>query len=129
MAPPTQVGNTEALEGPRLEAAISTAIVQALRQRTGRGPTRARTTLGENLVVCILAATLTTGEHSLVANGDGELVLRVRRAYQEVLRDQMITSVEDLSGREVIAFMSADHLEPELATEIFVLKPVEQTIA
>jgi hypothetical protein len=29
----------------------------------------------------------------------------------------------------VIAFMSADHLEPELATEIFVLKPVEQTIA
>jgi hypothetical protein len=32
--------------------------------------------------------------------------------------------VEEISGRRVSAFMSANHLEPDLAVEIFVLEPL-----
>lgn len=43
-------------------AAISQAIVQILREYTGRGPMKARTTIHENVVPVMLEQTLTKGE-------------------------------------------------------------------
>ncbi|MDQ6778613.1 MAG: DUF2294 domain-containing protein [Actinomycetota bacterium] len=54
--------------GP-LSLAISNAIVGLLREYTGRGPTRARTTIRDNVVLVMLEQTLTKGEQSLVAKG------------------------------------------------------------
>ena len=44
-----------------LAAAISNTVVGILAQTTGRGPTKAKTTLGENGVFVVLQDTLTTG--------------------------------------------------------------------
>jgi hypothetical protein len=41
---------------------------------------RARTTIGEDLVVCVMSAPLTKGEQSIVDNAHGALVLRAREA-------------------------------------------------
>ena len=40
------------------------------------------------------------------------------------MRADLVTAVEGLTGRSVAAFMSANHIEPDLAAEIFVLAPV-----
>jgi hypothetical protein len=40
-------------------------------RHTGRGPTRARTTIDHDIVACVMA-TLTTGEPSLAADGEEE---------------------------------------------------------
>jgi Na+-translocating membrane potential-generating system MpsC-like protein len=45
-----------------LGAAISTAVVHMLAETTGRGPTKAKTTLGENGVFVVLQDNLTKGE-------------------------------------------------------------------
>jgi uncharacterized protein YbcI len=115
-------------EGPRpqdgaLEAAISTAMVQMLNRYTGRGPVQARTTLGEDVVVCVMSATLTKGERSLVDHDHGALVLRAREAYQDIMKTKAIASVEHLTGRSVTAFMSCNHLDPDVAAEVFILRP------
>jgi len=52
-----------------LAAAISNGIVGLLHSYTGRGPVRARTTIDDNLIVCVLGATLTKAEQALVENG------------------------------------------------------------
>ena len=39
------------------------------------------------------------------------------------MREDAIASVEQLTGRKVTAFMSANHIEPDLAAELFVLEP------
>ena len=49
-----------------------------------------------------------------------------RRAYQDAMRSDCIAAIEDLAGRTVIAFMSANHIDPDLAAEIFVLEPRPQ---
>ena len=49
-------------------AMISTATVQDAHY-TGRGPTKAKTLIGEDMVTVLLADTLTRGERTLVANG------------------------------------------------------------
>ena len=56
-------------EGPNydgeLAASISNTVVRALSRTTGRGPTKAKTTLGANGVFVVLQDTLTRGEQTL----------------------------------------------------------------
>jgi uncharacterized protein YbcI len=108
-------------------AMISTATVQLLHEYTGRGPTKAKTILNEDLVTILLADTLTKGERTLVEAGRSERVLEVRRDYQLAMRDDLVAVVERQLERKVIAFMSQNHIDPDLAIETFVLEPVETT--
>jgi uncharacterized protein YbcI len=107
-----------------LSAAISNAVVGLLHDYTGRGPTRARTHIATDLITVVLEDTLTKGERSLVADGKSELVLGTRYAYQQTMRTDLVAVVEARSGRQVRAFLSDNHLEPDIAVECFVLEPV-----
>jgi uncharacterized protein YbcI len=107
--------------GSSLHVSLSNAIVGFLREYTGRGPTRARTTIRDNVVLVMLEQTLTKGEQSLVAKGRGEQVLALRREYQEAMREESSAVVAELTGRNVIAMMSANHIAPDLGAEIYVL--------
>ena len=106
-----------------IAAAISNLTVHLLNEYTGRGPVRARTHLEDDLVTVVLNDTLTKGERSLVRDGEEEHVLETRRAYQRTMREELTEGVERITGREVIAFMSANHVEPDVAVEVFVLAP------
>jgi uncharacterized protein YbcI len=96
-------------------------IVRLMRQYTGRGPIRARTTIRDNVVVVMLEETLTKGEQVLVARGRGENVLALRREYQEAMRDESSERIAELTGQNVTAMMSDNHLVPDLAVEIYIL--------
>jgi uncharacterized protein YbcI len=120
----TSPDHQELERGPRA-AAISNAIVQLLHNYTGRGPTRARTTIADDVIVCVLADTLTKSEWKLVEAGEQGMVLHQRSTFQRLMRNEAIAAVEDLSGRRVTAFMSNNHIDPDLAVETFVLEPLE----
>ena len=104
-------------------AMISTATVQLLHEYTGRGPTKAKTMINDELVTVLLADTLTKGERKLVELGNGDRVIRLRHDFQLAMREDMIAIVERQLERKVIAFMSQNHIDPDLAVEVFVLEP------
>ena len=104
-------------------AAISTLVVRLMTEYTGRGPTKARTYIDEDLITVLLQNLLTKGERSLVQDGRRELVQSTRFAFQQTMKQDLIRGVENITGRNVLAFMSANHLEPDMAAEIFVLHP------
>ena len=110
-----------------LSAAISNAVVRALARTTGRGPTQAKTTIGENGIFVVLQDSLTVGERSLTAAGDGDAVLALRRRWQRVMEADVSREIEELTGRTVIGFMSDNHIDPDLAVEVFVLEPLSET--
>ena len=112
-----------ALRGGELNAAISKAVVQSFSEYIGRGPTKARTSIRDDLVVCLLENSLTRAERSLVTGGREQLVLDTRRAFQSTMRNDLVAAVERLSGRTVVAFMSDNHIDPDIATETFLLAP------
>src|SRR5919106_1432345 len=87
-------------------ADISRAAVQVLREYTGRGPTKARTTINHDSVMIVLGDTLTKGERRLAENGKADRVKQVRHDYQLVMQDDLVAAVERVLGRKVIAFMS-----------------------
>ncbi len=106
-------------------AAISNLVVRLMSEYTGRGPTKSRTYVHDDLITVVLQDTLTKGERSLVRDGKEELVLATRLAYQMTMREALIDGLEQITGRTVRAFMSANHMEPDIAVEIFVLEGVK----
>jgi uncharacterized protein YbcI len=104
-----------------LHVAISNAIVRILREYTGRGPTKAKTTIRDDVVLVMLQQALTKGELSLVRNGRAEKVLEIRHEYQKAMQEECIAAIGALTGRTVTAMLSANHIEPDLGAEIFVL--------
>ena len=97
--------------------------MRLLSEYTGRGPTKARTHFNDNLITVVVQDLLTKGERSLIRDGKADLVLETRRAYQLTMRDDYTAGIEEITGRQVIAFLSANHIEPDIAIESFMLAP------
>ncbi len=91
---------------------------------SGRGPTKARTTIGRDHVLVMFENTLTDGERNLVQGGHREEVENVRRTYQEVMEKEACELIAGITGRRVSRFMSANQVEiPDAAAEIFLPEP------
>lgn len=82
---------------------------------------KARTTVDGDLVVVILRDNMTPGERTLVRGDKDAEVLRLRRAFQDAMEQDLVAVVERLTERNVQAFMSANHTRPDAAAEIFLL--------
>ncbi|MGH8573336.1 MAG: DUF2294 domain-containing protein [Gammaproteobacteria bacterium] len=117
-----EAGASQSTNGS-LNAAISNAVVKMLAESTGRGPTKARTTIDRDLVMVVLQDTLTKGERFLVESERSAQVLEMRRHYQAAMETDCRAAVERLMGRKVIAFMSANNIGPDIGAEIFILEP------
>lgn len=110
--------------GGEVLASISTQIVQLLRDAVGKGPTRCKTHwAGSDMLLVVLGGGYLTSEQTLYAAGRGADVRAGRQALQDVLEERMRAVVEQHVGRRVVAFMSAQHQDPDLQVEIFVLEP------
>jgi uncharacterized protein YbcI len=112
-------------ERPRGSAAnaISNTVVRLMSEYTGRGPTKAKTVINRDLITVVLGDLLTKGEHRLVEAGKSDLVLQMRHQFQLTMREDLVTAVEMVTERKVIAFMSDNHIDPDMAVEIFILEP------
>jgi uncharacterized protein YbcI len=102
---------------------ISNAISRLHKDFIGRGPTNSRTTIDGNLVVCLLEGGYTRAEQTLTANDKGDIVAAGRLGLQDAMRQAMIAAVEQITGRRVYSFMSANDLEQNHQVEVFVLTP------
>jgi uncharacterized protein YbcI len=109
--------------GASLHASVSDAVVRITAEYTGRGPTRARTTINGEWIFVTLTDTLTKGERTLANNSRADLVRESRRAFQDAMRDDFVAEIEGLTGRRVTAFLSDNHIEPDVAIEAFQLAP------
>jgi uncharacterized protein YbcI len=118
------VDGPQALPAGELKNRISNAVVQLMHDYTGRGPTRARTYVDDDLVTILLRDTMTTAETNLADAGQEAFVLELRQKFQETMRHDLVGVVEQHTGRTVDVFMSSNSIHPDAAAEIFVLAPV-----
>jgi uncharacterized protein YbcI len=114
--------------GPTL-ATISTALVQLHSRYYGKGPTKAKTYMVNDTVICILRGGFTTVERTLIEGGNADAVYQIRRSFQRAMEDNFKEVIEGALGRKVIAYMSQIHADPDLALEVFMLEPSEESAA
>jgi uncharacterized protein YbcI len=105
-------------------ASISTGLVQLHSRYYGKGPTKAKTYLLDDTVICLLRGGFTRVERTLIAEGEAQAVHDIRRSFQKAMEVQFRDIIEGATDRKVIAYMSQVHEDPEIALEVFVLEPV-----
>lgn len=111
------------LTGGELNAAITREVVRIHTAAIGRGPKKSYSFHNGDTLVTILLEVLTRAEQNLVAYDEGEAVLAMRQLSQRAMAEEMKAAVSRLTGRKVLAFMSDNHLDPDMAVQVFILEP------
>ncbi len=115
--------SSEPGEHARQAAAAGTAITRLHHDRYGRGAGTTRVVYQRNYLTVYLEDIYTAAERTLIDAGREEAVKATRQEFQMAMRGPFTEAVEQATGRKVIAFMSQVHFDPDMAAEIFVLKP------
>ncbi|HEX8066443.1 MAG TPA: Na-translocating system protein MpsC family protein [Thermoleophilaceae bacterium] len=105
---------------------ITNGLVHIMSQYTGRGPTRARTTVNTNVVVAVFHETLTKAEQNLVAAGNVEAVEFMRTSFDRLLRSEAISLVEGILERKVVSMLTDVDPDANIALQAFILDPVPE---
>ena len=116
-------GVQEHMSGGALNAALANELGKLIADFTGRGATRTRAVVHQDLVVCVLEDSATKAEQNLVAAGKADLVRLQRDALQRAMGPQLIAAVERLTGQRVRTFMSGTDEHGGSSVEAFVLDP------
>lgn len=106
-----------------MNAAIANEVGKLVADFTGRGATKSRAFVQQDLVVCVLEDGATRAERNLVAAGRSDLVRIQRDALQRAMGPQLVAAVERLTSRTVQTFLSGMDEEGGSSIEAFVLEP------
>jgi uncharacterized protein YbcI len=114
-----QDGSTP-LAGGHLLAAISTQVVAILREHYGRGPMKAKTYALDDLIVVVMRGSgFTPLEKTIMESGEPDRVVAMRHDFQHMMTKRFTSTIEELTGRTVLAFLSQAHVDPDITIEIF----------
>jgi uncharacterized protein YbcI len=102
-------------------ATISREIVRLQAEYYGKGPTKARTYINDDVVIVVLEETFTRAEKTLVQRGEGDAIQHIRRRFQQQMAENFIGIVEQATGRRVRAFLSDTDITQDVSVETFLL--------
>jgi uncharacterized protein YbcI len=125
---PPETGKKDAPpSGGRLLAAISTSIVGILREHYGRGPMKAKTYALDDIIVVVMRGSgFTPLEQTIMDSGEPQRVIDLREDFQRMMAVRYKQTIEELTSRKVVAFLSQAHIEPDITMEIFFIdRPLE----
>lgn len=114
----------ERLDGDELLVAVTEAMVEFHQRYYHRKPVSAKTMLlGDDLLACVLSGVYTDVEKTMIEIQRSTIVQETRNEFQNAMQDKFIKAIEDLSGRQVMAFISNHHVGPDIEIELFFLVP------
>jgi uncharacterized protein YbcI len=106
-----------------MSLAVSNAMVRIYKEQFGRGPTKAQTHFaGQDIVISTLKDSLTPAERNLVALGEHQRLRDMRMFFQHAAKDEFCSTVEQIIGRKVVAFVSGIDTHEDVSTEVFYLE-------
>ena len=100
---------------------ISREMVRLQAEYYGKGPTRAKTYIVDDLVVVVLEETFTRAERTLADRGERDAIQHIRRRFQQQMADSFTSIVEQATGRKVKTFLSETDIDDDVSVETFLL--------
>ena len=124
----TTDAHADAPGGQSVTAAVSNAMVKLYKEQFGRGPTKTRTNFaGPDLLITTLEDSLTPAERGLVEMGEHQRLRDVRMFFQYASEEQFRSTVEEITGRKVVAFISGIDTVKDVSSEVFYLEPEDNS--
>jgi uncharacterized protein YbcI len=82
----------------------------------------AKTYAHDDLIIVVLRGMgFTPLERTMMDSGDPERVVEMRHDFQRIMTERYKQTIEELTGRKVLAFLSQAHVEPDITMESFFL--------
>lgn len=117
----------EGQSGAALLAAISREMVKAMKVFYGRGPTKAKSYLIDDLLFVVMRGGMTEAEQTLLDAGEADAVRAFRQHFENVMGERLIGTVEQLTERKVVTYQSQVLFDPHTIIEVFLFeKPFER---
>lgn len=118
-----QIGTPTDDRATSVRLALANSMMAIMKQYYGKGPTGAKAWVLDDYVFIAMEGGLTRNEETLVEDGKEDLVREYRLAFQETVKDTMMGSVAEITGRRVLTYHSQVVFHPPRAFEIFLLEP------
>jgi uncharacterized protein YbcI len=81
---------------------------------------RAKTYALDDIIVVVMRGSgFTPLEQTIMNSGEPARVVAMREDFQRVMADRYRETIQELTGRNVVAFLSQAHVEPDITIEIF----------
>ncbi len=107
-------------EGQSLLLQISNAMVRMQKEFFGKGPTKTKSYMFDDILLVVMREGLTTAEKTMLEFGHPQQVRQFRQLYQDEMCERLTGLVEELTGRTVVTYQSQVLFDPDIALEIFV---------
>lgn len=115
--------------GGALLSKISNEIVRAFKRYYGKGPTKAKSYMVDDLLFIVLRGGVTVAEETLLEAGKADAVRSFRQTFENEMEARLTGLIEDLTGRRVINYQSQILFDPDMSVEIFVFDaPADEAV-
>jgi uncharacterized protein YbcI len=117
-------------EGTSLLSTISREMVKAMKTYYGRGPTKAKSYLVDDLLFIVMRGGSTEAEKTMLEAGEQDAVREFRQRFENVMAARLVGTIEQLTERKVVNYQSQVLFDPDVTVEIFVFdRPIERRAA
>jgi len=81
---------------------------------------KAKTYVLDDIIVVVMRGSgFTPLEQTIMDSGEPDRVIAMRENFQSVMAARYRETIEELTGRKVLAFLSQAHVDPDITMEIF----------
>jgi uncharacterized protein YbcI len=108
--------------GQSLLLQISNAMVRAQKEFFGKGPTRAKSYMLDDMLFVVMRGGLTQAERTMLDFGHPDQVREFRQLFQNEMTEKLTGMIEDLTGRKVLTYQSQVLFDPNVVIEMFVFE-------
>ena len=102
---------------------ISNAMVRMQKEFFGKGPTKAKSYMFDDMLLVVMREGLTTAEKTMLEFGHPAQVRQFRQLFQDEMTEHLTGMVEEMTGRHVVNYQSQVLFDPDMTLEIFVFAP------
>ena len=120
-ATPMNAEEAEAPDGPGREVLmrLSNEMVRAQKTFFGKGPTKAKSYILDDMLIVVMRDGLTTAEKTMLRFDKPDQVRQFRQLFENEMTERLVAIVEEVTERKVINYQSQVMFDPDVVVEMF----------
>ncbi len=107
-------------DGGALLLRVSNEMVRAQKEFFGKGPTKAKAYMLDDLLIVVMRGGMTTAEKTMLEFGQTDQVRQFRQLFENEMTERLTTTMEEITGRTIINYQSQVMFDPDMVVEMFV---------
>lgn len=107
-------------DGEPLLRRLSTEMVRLQKSAFGKGPTRAKSYMFDDMLMIVMRDGLTVAEKTMLEFGQEDLVRNFRQQFENEMTARLVELIERLTNRKVLTYQSQVMFNPDVIVEMFV---------